>query len=146
MWQQQGPEDGFAGSSGAARAPWWGALLYDRLCWSVRRRSRRGGVKPTLDLFCFEINAGGSRAADSSVSRWMSIEDCNTQNFPSVCSFYLAALALGFAWLRCMLFCFAGPGPLQSRAISPVAQREGCVRRGKRCRKAIELRKPARQY
>ena len=65
----------------------------------------RAGVKPPLDLV--KSNGRASRAADSSVSRWMSIEDCNTQSFPSVCSFYLAALALGFAWLRCIIFCFA---------------------------------------
>ena len=95
----------------------------------VRRRALRAGVKPPLDLV--KSNGRASRAADSSVSRWMSIEDCNTQSFPSVCSFYLAALALGFAWLRCIVFLLCKFGPLQIRAISPLAQSEACVGSGR---------------
>ena len=96
----------------------------------MRRRALRADVKPPLDLV--KSNCRASRAADSSVSRWMSIEDCNTQSFPSVCSFYLAALALGFAWLRCIVFLLCKFIPLQIRAISPATQREGCVGPGRR--------------
>ena len=63
MWRRLGPKDCFAGSSVAARAPYSALGRMTAVAGWERRRSRGGGVKPTLDLFWFEINAGASRAA-----------------------------------------------------------------------------------
>ena len=129
MWRWQGPKDCFAGSSLATRAPWWGALLYHGVRWSSEAS---GAPRWRETASGFGLNQWQSvEKCGLSRSSWIQVGVFDKKSAEVFRASWLATEAVGSLGMQRSHFLQKRKiGPLQIRAISPLAQSEACAGSG----------------